>query len=41
MVIIIVTATDTSAVVENKKIDENILNKIEEACGRTDINKIV
>ncbi len=35
------TAIKTSPVVENKKIDEKVLNRIEEACGRTDITKIV
>ena len=39
--IVFLVVTDTSPVVEHKKIDENVLVRIEEACGRTDITEIV
>lgn len=39
IIIAVIFETKTSSVVE--KIDEKVLNKIEETCGRTDISKIV
>lgn len=41
VVIVISVVFDPRPVVEQKNIDINVLNRIEEACGRTDITKIV